>query len=68
MDGEAIASVANTGCTSVGELIGRLPATIDVSMIAAETGGWQSLTCKGYGVPDGIGSEWTTESRGVVVA
>jgi hypothetical protein len=31
VDEEAIASVANTGCTSVGEPIGRLPASIDVS-------------------------------------
>jgi hypothetical protein len=68
MDGEAIASVANIGCTSVGELIGRLPATIDVSMIEAETGGRPPLMCKGYGVPDGIGSAWTTEFRGVVAA
>jgi hypothetical protein len=47
MDEEAIASVANTGCTSVGEPIGRLPASIDVSMIEAEIGGRPPLMCRG---------------------
>jgi hypothetical protein len=54
MDEEAIANVANTGCTSVGEPIGRLLVTIDVSMIEAEIGGRPPLMCRGYGVPDWI--------------